>query len=111
MNTTAYTPERYLNRDWLDKTFDFFQVRLKDDPEGRTGYRKFVDKVTGVSKHQLDQRAGRLVHEIVPHVPEEPNFVHWVERYCDKLVDRFGVKLTPREVLKKPVPFDYSRCW
>lgn len=108
----SYTPDRYTTLDWLDSKFAFFQEKVEGDEYGRSGFQLWRDRLTGVSQHQLDQRYGLLVHEVVPHTPEPRNWVHVVDAWCDKIVERYGAKLPPpRELGQKPVPFDYSKCW
>lgn len=85
----SYTPAQYKKKDWLDNVFAFFQDPVEGDANCRTGAMIFADNMTGVTQHQLDQRAGRVEHEIVAHVEEARNFVTWVEEQCDKLVAKF----------------------
>lgn len=76
------------------------------DEYGRTGYVKWRDRVLGVEKYQLDQRYGRIIHEIVSRV-----YVRcWVDDVEDK-IDAWVDKNLPSSklpdmttpVIQKPV--------
>lgn len=107
----SYLPSFYKKRDWLDKVFDFFVRPLEDDEYGRTASQKYSDLLTGVSKHQLDQRYWRIVHEVVPQKPEPYNFVQLVEEKCDKYFGYMVYTPSPTELIQKLVHFNYNRCW
>lgn len=92
---------------WLSKWFD----PDHKDEYNRSKYAQKRDKLFGVEKYQLEQRYGHIQHKVVANVPEPRNFVHKVEDWCDAKFGWLYHKPTPQQVMQKPVPFDYSRCW
>ena len=76
MQLTQYKPGKWeLVKLW------FLEPDYYGDEYGRTGYVQWRDRVLGVEKYQLDQRYGRIVHEVVPRVETRD----WVDDFSDKL--------------------------
>lgn len=68
--------QKYIPQPVLD-LLNHVLAPVDGDEYGRSQFTIDMDEMTGVSKHQLDQRAGLITHEIVPLKQD----ADWVDRF------------------------------
>lgn len=109
-NGYGFYPSTY-RKGWIATQWDRLFAPDARDEYKRSNFTKWCDNFTGVSEHQKKQRAGMLVHEVVPRKPEPRNYTHSVEDWCDKTFGEVVHNPTPSQNWMKPKPFNYSKCW
>lgn len=87
----------------FDKLYKFLKERDHYDYYGRTKYVQWRDNFFGVEDYQLDQRYGRVIHEVVPHVHVRDwvdDFEDWIdEKFVPFLNGAIKISVTPQKVV------------